>query len=80
MGKWCARPPSFVNTSVDVWKNISGQSQDGCSILDVDWDRITITDDIHLAEHSLTQCEEWEYDQTVFQSTITTDFSLVCGR
>ena len=80
MGRWCARPASFGNVSVDVWKNLSGQWHDECSILDVDWDKITITEEIDLKEHSLTQCDKWEYDQSVFQSTITSDFSLVCGR
>ena len=69
-----------MNTSVDVWRNISGQGQDECSILDLDWDKVTTTEDIDLMGHSLSECEEWEYDQTVFQSTITSDFSLVCGR
>ena len=80
MGSWCARPASLLNTSVDVWRNISGQGQDECSILDLDWDMITTAEDIDLTGHSLRECEEWEYDQTVFQSTITSDFSLVCGR
>ena len=69
-----------MNTSVDVWRNISGQGQDECSILDLDWDKVTTTEDIDLTVHSLRECEKWEYDQTVFQSTITSDFSLVCGR
>ena len=69
-----------MNTSVDVWRNISGQGQDECSILDLDWDKITTTEDIDLTVHSLRKCEKWEYDQTVFKSTITSDFSLVCGR
>ena len=63
-----------------MWKNISGQMLDKCSTYDVDWDRISATEDIDLTGHSMIECEDWEYDQTVFQSTITSDFSLVCGR
>ena len=70
-----------MNTSVDVWRNISGQGRDECSILDVDWDRVNTAEDIDLTGHRLMrECGEWEFDQTVFQSTITSDFSLVCGR
>ena len=77
---WCARPEHFANVTVSVWRNISGQRGDECSILDADWDRITFREDLDLSEYNMTECEEWEFDQDVFQSTITSDFSLVCGR
>ena len=36
MDYWCARPPTHANMSVQLWKNVSGQTEDGCSLLDRD--------------------------------------------
>ena len=80
IGRWCARPEHLKNISVDVWRNISGQHDDECSIFNEDWDNVDVDslDDINGTE--MIPCDSWEYDTSVFLSTITSDFDLVCDR
>ena len=66
--------------SVDYWRNISGQGQDGCTIFDKNWDTYEFETEYPDEVSSLRTCEKWEFDKTEFQSTIKSDFELVCGR
>ena len=70
------------NVSVDYWRNISGQGEDGCTIFDKNWETYKFEADAEYSEEvsSLRTCEDWEFDKTEFQSTIKSDFQLVCGR
>ena len=68
-----------------MWRNVSGQGGDGCNIYDVDWDNFDVStidsvEVLDFANDPMRPCETWEFDQTDFQSTITSDFNLVCGR
>ena len=36
VGKWCRRPRHLQNMSVAVWRNISGQGEEGCEV-SCDW-------------------------------------------
>lgn len=38
------------------------------------------TNKTELGNQSLTNCSSWVYDQSIFDSTITSDFNLVCHR
>ena len=41
VGKWCRRPRHLQNMSVAVWRNISGQGEEGCEV-SCDWWRAAI--------------------------------------
>ena len=57
---------------------MSGQGPDGCSLYDVDWDNFAQGEDLETSE--TRACTKWDFDKTEFTSTITSEFSLLCGR
>jgi len=78
--KWCARPNHLMTMSVNEWRNISGQGSKGCEVYDIDWQNYAAGSDNNKGFSSLRSCDSWEFDQTEFLSTITSDYGLVCGR
>lgn len=76
--KWCRRPQSLTDLPVVDWRNISGQGDGGCSVYDVDWEKYKIGENIQTSQRR--DCTGWEFDQTEFTSTITSEFELLCGR
>ena len=66
------------SVDINLWRNISGQGEDGCQIYDIDWREFNMDDEVSTTE--TRACEVWEFDQTSFLSTITSDYNLVCGR
>ena len=76
--KWCRRPQSLADLTVLEWRNISGEGEDGCSVLDVDWENYNVGDNLQTDQRR--DCTEWEFDNTEFTSTIASEFELLCGR
>ena len=79
---WCARPSSLAELGVEDWRNLSGQDSDGCSLYDIDWDNYNqgVLENKNSSKKRRRNCQKWEFDQTDFTSTITSEFGLVCGR
>eukprot|EP00092_Neocalanus_flemingeri_P018838 GFUD01020396.1.p1 GENE.GFUD01020396.1~~GFUD01020396.1.p1 ORF type:complete len:549 (+),score=92.66 GFUD01020396.1:57-1703(+) len=76
---WCARPPSLGQSiSIQDWKNISGQDNGSCLVLDRDWSSWVSGQGNE--DHRMVDCEQWEFDTSQFSSTITSEFGLVCGK
>ncbi|GIY89893.1 organic cation transporter protein [Caerostris extrusa] len=79
---WCSRPAD-VNVSVEEWKTIALPPDDqSCS-------RYIFTNFSHIREERFknisinrrtTPCTSWEYDDSVYKSTVLSQFNLVCER
>ncbi|XP_077295924.1 organic cation transporter protein isoform X2 [Arctopsyche grandis] len=79
---WCARPNSLNMVSIDKWRNFS-QSEDACQILDLNWstvDKDTIENGYAPSDAKLIPCTHWEYDKSIFTTTIISEWNLVCDR
>jgi len=70
---WCSKPTNMSLTK-EMWREISGEAEDQCSVGTVTWDEGIPRYD----NNSMAACSSWEYDKTVFTSTITSDWDLVC--
>ena len=77
---WCARPSSLSDLSLEEWRNLSGQDSGGCSLYDIDWENYNEGEFEITNSSERRSCDKWEFDQTDFISTITSEFGLVCGR
>ncbi|XP_067125310.1 organic cation transporter protein-like isoform X2 [Centruroides vittatus] len=74
---WCARPPKYFNLSVEEWKNISAPTEikkgktvhSQCQVYDLDRKSENL---------SKIPCSSWEYDHSVFKSSIIGKWNLVC--
>ena len=64
---------------VTRWLEISGQGNDTCTTISADWE-VWEESEEHNEEFEKVECEEWEFDKSLFSSTITSEFGLVCGR
>jgi len=77
---WCARPAELADLDVPTWKQISGQDNQTCSMVDYNWTHWKIDAEDHdVASLPLVPCTQWEYDDSVFSSTITGEYDLVCS-
>ena len=77
---WCARPSSLANLSIARWKEISGQINDTCSLVNADWEKWEENSDVTNEALDKVACGEWEFDKSQFSATITSEFGLVCGE
>ncbi|KAH8383365.1 hypothetical protein KR009_008217, partial [Drosophila setifemur] len=83
---WCQRPPQLQHMSVDVWRNLSG-STDNCHRRDgLDWSQLSneTTGQWELPEDEngkLVACDKWEYEtQDNVGNTWTSEWDLVCDK
>lgn len=66
---------------MELWKNLT-QPKDACSIVDVDFDRLTLFNFTNLNLHGLPlrKCMSFEYDIDLIGRTVISEWALVCGR
>ncbi|KAH8332469.1 hypothetical protein KR074_003805, partial [Drosophila pseudoananassae] len=83
---WCQRPPQLQQMPVDVWRNLSG-STDNCHRRDgIDWSRLSneTTSQWELPQDGngkLVACENWEYEtHDNVGNTWTSEWDLVCDK
>ncbi|CAL1299090.1 unnamed protein product [Larinioides sclopetarius] len=79
---WCARP-SDINISVEQWKAVALPPDDQhCS--KYKFINITNIHEVSLylntSDNPVITCDSWEYDDSVFTSTVLGKFNLVCNR
>lgn len=64
-----------------LWKNLT-QPKDACSIVDVDFDRLSLFNFTNIDFHGLPlrKCSSFEYDIDLIGKTVISEWALVCGR
>ena len=80
--------PDGTFQSLVEWRNFSNPIKyegnvDKCNIYDLDYKQLDITNaSAHelMNDGSLKNCTEFDFDFSKFESSIVTDFSLVCGN
>ncbi|KAJ4445643.1 hypothetical protein ANN_12326 [Periplaneta americana] len=75
---WCRRPDALHNLTDEQWRNLSQQQgHASCSMADRNYTQL---DGQPEAGVPSVACHAWEYDRSVFQETIITQWDLVCDR
>ncbi|GBM57800.1 hypothetical protein AVEN_262571-1 [Araneus ventricosus] len=78
---WCARPPD-VNISIKEWKTIALPPNDQhCSRYKfINFSHINEVADQNITDRPTIPCDSWEYDDTVYVSTLLSKFNMVCDK
>ncbi|XP_065287741.1 organic cation transporter protein-like isoform X1 [Dermacentor albipictus] len=76
---WCRPPPEYGHLSANQWRNQSipvevDGSFSACTVYDPP------AQDEHLANRSIVNCHEWDYDIRDRTGSIVSQFNLVCDR
>ncbi|XP_042898838.1 organic cation transporter protein isoform X2 [Parasteatoda tepidariorum] len=84
---WCSRPPD-VNITIDEWKLTALPKEDTkCSRYKfvhtlnstITYANFT-TGRRNITSHTIVSCESWEYDHSVYSSSIVNKWDLVCDQ
>ncbi|GBM57804.1 Organic cation transporter protein [Araneus ventricosus] len=78
---WCARPPD-VNISIKEWKTIALPPNDQhCSRYKfINFSHINEVAVQNITDRPTIPCDSWEYDDTVYVSTLLSKFNMVCDK
>ncbi|KAF8771701.1 Organic cation transporter protein like [Argiope bruennichi] len=75
---WCARPPG-INMTVEQWKEIALPPNDPhCSRYR--YINISLASENSSSSRETVPCESWEYDHSIYASSIVSQWNLVCDR
>lgn len=72
---WCAKPP-FLNISDEMWKNISIPTETVNGV--TKYSSCLMYSNRYRNETK--ECDDWDYDTSVFKSTIISQWDLVCKK
>lgn len=72
---WCARSPN-LNISVEVWKNTSIPLE----VINGNYKHSSCLVYANQYRNKTKECNKWEYDTSVFTSTIINQWDLVCKK
>ncbi|GBN08608.1 Solute carrier family 22 member 7 [Araneus ventricosus] len=79
---WCSRPPG-INVSVKEWKAIA-IPPDNTHCSRYKFLNYTSVQEDQFKNGTLFKevigCDSWEYDDSIYKSTVLSQFNLVCGR
>ncbi|CAL1299081.1 unnamed protein product [Larinioides sclopetarius] len=78
---WCARPPD-VNISIEEWKTLAIPPNDQhCSRYKfINFSHLQEVSDRNITDKPTIPCDSWEYDDSVYVSTLLSKFNMVCDK
>ncbi|GBN40828.1 Organic cation transporter protein [Araneus ventricosus] len=78
---WCSRPPN-VNVSVEEWKAVAvPPNNTHCSRYKfLNYTNVQEDQFKNTTFEGTLGCDSWEYDDSVYKSTVLSQFNLVCDR
>ncbi|XP_055542451.1 organic cation transporter protein-like [Wyeomyia smithii] len=83
---WCARPAHLRAVPLQLWRNLTQPEGGRCSLVNAPYHQLSV---LNFTDYFLTvnassleqiSCSGYEFDASVFGSTIISEFGLVCDK